>query len=471
MTAGASIVRSIRPVLIGLAAAILLVAVPGTARGASTNGRIAFASDRGAGDLDIYSMNADGTGQTQLTNAAGDDTYPVWSPTGAQILFTSARNGSFDIFRMQASGGSVTQMTAGPDSDIEPTWSPDASRIAFVSDRSGSLQIHRSNSNGTGSVEQLTFTSGFNVDPVWSANGKIVFTSSRDGNEEIYVMNADGSNPTRLTNDPARDYGPYWSPDGSRIAFQSERDGNSEIYAMDPNGAALTRLTNDPAVDSSPAWSPDGSKIAFHTNRDGQFEIYATDPDGSATARLTNNPALDKFPDWQPVAAGGVDTDPPTLTLPPDMTVDATSPAGATVSYSVTAVDAVDPSPVVRCSPAAGSTFPIGVTPVRCTATDRAGNVGGGSFSVKVRNATEQLARLVQAVATGLRLPPRLEQRLVAYAMDFKPPTTPLQRQFVCLRLTQFELAIKYLPPQIIPTAERDAWVAAVDRIRAVLPC
>ena len=89
-----------------------------------------------------------------------------------------------------------------------------------------------------------------------SGPGKIAFVSDRDGNREIYVMNADGSNQTRVTNNPALDYAPSWSPDGTKIAFYSRRDGNREIYVMSADGSGQTRLTNNAAEDRWPTWSP-----------------------------------------------------------------------------------------------------------------------------------------------------------------------------------------------------------------------
>ena len=88
------------------------------------------------------------------------------------------------------------------------------------------------------------------------AEGKIAFDTDRDGNYEIYVMDADGSNQTNLTNNPAQDGYPSWSPDGSVIAFISDRDGNYEIHVMDADGSNLTNLTNNPASDGSPSWLP-----------------------------------------------------------------------------------------------------------------------------------------------------------------------------------------------------------------------
>ena len=66
-------------------------------------------------------------------------------------------------------------------------------------------------------------------------------------------VNADGSNPVNLTNNPADDRSPTWSPDGRRIAFVSDRDGNHEIYVMNADGTGQTRLTDTPYYDSDPA--------------------------------------------------------------------------------------------------------------------------------------------------------------------------------------------------------------------------
>ena len=67
-------------------------------------------------------------------------------------------------------------------------------------------------------------------------------------------MDADGKNQRRLTNNPADDDWPSWSPDGQWIACVSDRDGNKEIYVMDVDGKNPRNLTNNPARDWHPDW-------------------------------------------------------------------------------------------------------------------------------------------------------------------------------------------------------------------------
>src|SRR5688572_14695440 len=90
----------------------------------------------------------------------------------------------------------------------------------------------------------------------FDAEPRVVFVSNRDGNDEIYSVNSDGTGLLRLTNHPARDGRPSWSPDGLHVAFTSERDGNREMYVMRADGTGLTNLSRYSCVDNNSSWSP-----------------------------------------------------------------------------------------------------------------------------------------------------------------------------------------------------------------------
>ena len=119
-------------------------------------------------------------------------------------------------------------------------------------------------------------------------------------------MNADGSARTQLTDDPAADFDPAWSPDGTQIAFRSHRDGSPEVYVMDADGSDERNLTESPLSDYSPAWSPAGTSIAFATNRDpdsGGNDIYVIELATGTTERLTTGGGIDEYPAWSPDGA------------------------------------------------------------------------------------------------------------------------------------------------------------------------
>ena len=149
-------------------------------------------------------------------------------------------------------------------------------------------------------ARNLTNNPADDLFPVWSPDGsRIAFLSSRGGNRaNIYVMNADGSGVRRLTTDSVFATSRYsWSPDGSRLAFAGGQT-TGHIFVVTADGSGLTRLTSDSAADGAPAWSPDGTKIAF-VRADGSYSrIYVMNADGLAVIRLTNAGAADYDPRW-----------------------------------------------------------------------------------------------------------------------------------------------------------------------------
>jgi fibronectin type 3 domain-containing protein len=156
----------------------------------------------------------------------------------------------------------------------------------------------------------------------------------------------------------------------------------STVAATDPTGADVQFTATshvDPAlvIHCTPP-DQDGTSFTAHLPV-GDTTITCTDTDNNmAQATVTVTPY---------VAPPAPDTTPPTLHLPGNSTVEATSGSGATVNYTVTATDDTDPSPSVSCNPPPG-TFPLGTTTVNCTATDSSGNSASGSFTVTVRDTT-----------------------------------------------------------------------------------
>ncbi|MBN2003361.1 MAG: PD40 domain-containing protein [Anaerolineae bacterium] len=99
----------------------------------------------------------------------------------------------------------------------------------------------------------------------------LAFVSERDGNAEIYRVRASGADLMRLTDTPALDEDPNWSPDGRQIAFRSRRDGSSDIFVMQADGAEPRNLAQDPpdSVNDEfrPVWHPKEPTLAIYTDR------------------------------------------------------------------------------------------------------------------------------------------------------------------------------------------------------------
>jgi Tol biopolymer transport system component len=205
----------------------------------------------------ISVMNADGSGKTQLTNF--DGRYygePAWSPDGSKIALTSSAGTSdLEIWVMQPDGSGMSQLTHTGFA-VDPDWSPDGTRITFTAHGPFEFDIFVMNADGS-DVTRLTTDPASDGGAVWSPDGsQIAFSNSRGGIYQVYVMNADGTRVTQLTFGPSTNSAPAWSPDGSKIAFVSERMGTSRLYMMNPDGTDQVPLTSDMEGLGAPAWRP-----------------------------------------------------------------------------------------------------------------------------------------------------------------------------------------------------------------------
>lgn len=307
----------------------------------------------------LYVMNSDGSG---LAHLGYNINCPTWLPDGRHIAYFL---GSTWVVRIDMDGQSHLVDGSGPTcTALHPdhnyirceanfrdansaAWSANSQQIAFESFSLDERDYEIYKMGPDGNLSRLTHQPGPDTTPTWSADDqRIAFTSGRDGNREIYMMNADGSGVTRLTEHPANDWHPAWSPvaveikapvggavvtptvtpvvaaagqgkivftctmydykmndDGTFVTHPADGskvfEPKMEICIINEDGSGLTRLSyhSHRNYARDPAWSPDRQQIAFSDDND----IYVMSADGSGLTRLTNSPdRLDTSPTWSP---------------------------------------------------------------------------------------------------------------------------------------------------------------------------
>jgi Tol biopolymer transport system component len=292
----------------------------------------------------------------------GDAVQPAWSPHGHRIAFWSVTEGVRDVWTIAADGSDPQPVTASPANDWNPVWSPDGAHLVFASDLGGVMNpwrvaIDERSGRTAGMPQPIVLPAAWSGQLSLSADaGRMVYRSSTitaevrrlpfdpvagritgpeervfdtsipavgldvapDGmllfrtatwQEDVYVAAADGSGLRKLTDDPAKDRNPVWSPDGRHAAFYSNRGGRYQIWTVDRDGSNLRQRTAAAATATLssiffPAWSPDGRSLVAGLN-DGVVRFELADQPvpttGMSVIPVTHEPGTSVLPmSWSP---------------------------------------------------------------------------------------------------------------------------------------------------------------------------
>lgn len=226
------------------------------------------------------------------------------------ILFESNRDGNYEIYGVQPDGTGLHRLTNNTFVDLAPSLNSSGTTMCYYANPEGDYNIYTRSLDSAAKPMQITDHPAPDVLPEFSPDdNQIVFMSMRDSSSrDMFLMNADGSNVQALTDNEDYEESPSWSPNGKEIVFtrqlrdpnDSSHAANGEIHILDLAKKEERRLTNKPGYDSGARFSPDGEQIAFYGEQDGLWDIYLIETNGQNLRNLTQDSIECYSPSWSP---------------------------------------------------------------------------------------------------------------------------------------------------------------------------
>lgn len=315
-----------RVLLIAALTMCAALATPSSATFPGMDGRISFFRFIERTDsVEIFTSRPDGGDLKKLTtNPKQASVWSDWSPDGSKIAFDSdrldidGRKHAVQTYLMNADGSGQIQLTRGPGFHGSPGWSPDGNSLVIDANwgqpraLQGLWVIPASDPDGVTQAEARRLTKGpgppgYDGEPQFSPDGSTVaFVRFKDiRHSAIFRVPAAGGDPKRLTPFSLNASDPDWAPNGRKIAFDSGDSGmpgaKGDIYVMRANGNGRTRLTDRPRlrehspfdVANNPVWSPSGTRIIYTQFLEERNLLILMKADGSgkhAAVRLSGFP-------------------------------------------------------------------------------------------------------------------------------------------------------------------------------------